>query len=97
MRKRFKKGLKLKRVSLLDDLHDIAYAVPHLRPEETVVVNAGKPIEKSAIAVLAPGTGLGEAFLIWDGQTYIACSSEGGHADFAPTNPGGVARFLTAR
>ena len=36
--------------------------------------------------MLAPGTGLGEAFLIWDGQEYIACASEGGHADFAPTN-----------
>jgi glucokinase len=36
--------------------------------------------------VLAPGTGLGEAFLIWSGENYIACASEGGHADFAPTN-----------
>ena len=34
----------------------------------------------------APGTGLGEAFLVWSGSEYIACSSEGGHADFAPGN-----------
>ena len=94
-----KEGLKLKRVSLLNDLHAIAYAVPHLLPVETVVINAGIAIEKSAIAVLAPGTGLGEAFLIWDGHAYLGCSSEGGHADFAPTNPTqvGLLAFLTAR
>jgi glucokinase len=34
--------------------------------------------------VLAPGAGLGEAFLIWSGQEYIARASDGGHADFAP-------------
>jgi glucokinase len=38
------------------------------------------------MAVVAPGTGLGEAYLIWDGTRYRAFPSEGGHADFAPTN-----------
>jgi glucokinase len=38
------------------------------------------------IAVIAPGTGLGEAFLTWEGEEYRAHSSEGGHADFAPTD-----------
>ena len=49
--------------------------------------------------MLAPGTGLGEAFLIWSGQDYIACASEGGHADFAPTNQvqAGLWAFLTDR
>jgi len=37
------------------------------------------------IAVIAPGTGLGEATLVWDGTRYRALPSEGGHADFAPT------------
>jgi len=36
-------------------------------------------------AVLAPGTGLGQSALVWDGQTHHALPSEGGHADFAPT------------
>jgi len=79
-------GLGLKRVTLLNDLRAIAHAVPYLLPEETEVINAGKPVQESAIAVLAPGTGLGEAFLVWGGESYIACSSEGGHADFAPAN-----------
>ena len=86
-------------VSLLNDLHAIAHAVPHLQPEEMVVINEGRAVPKSPIAVMAPGTGLGEAFLIWSGKDYIACSSEGGHADFAPTNPTqvGLLAFLTAR
>src|SRR5262249_28374268 len=37
-------------------------------------------------AVIAPGTGLGESFLTWEGSRYAAHSSEGGHADFAPTD-----------
>jgi glucokinase len=92
-------GLNLKRVSLLNDLNAVAHAVPHLGPEETVVINPGKAVGASAIAVLAPGTGLGEAFLIWSGKSYIACSSEGGHSDFGPTNPTqvGLLAFLTAR
>jgi len=60
--------------------------VPHLQPGEMVEVNAGAPVLHSPIAVLAPGTGLGEAFLIWSGEHYVTCASEGGHADFAPTN-----------
>ena len=92
-------GLELSRVTLLNDLHAIAYAVPHLASDETVEINAGKAEKHGAIAVLAPGTGLGEAFLIWGGQHYIACSSEGGHADFAPTNEleAGLWAFLTER
>jgi glucokinase len=92
-------GLGLQRVSLLNDLRAIAHAVPHLLPEETVAINAGKPEEHAPIAVLAPGTGLGEAFLIWGGQDYIACASEGGHSDFAPINQvqAGLWAYLTDR
>ena len=93
------RDLGLQRVSLLNDLRAIAHAVPHLRPEETVLINAGKAVEHAPVAVLAPGTGLGEAFLIWSGTDYIACSSEGGHGDFAPTNQvqAGLWAFLTGR
>jgi glucokinase len=94
-----RRDLGLQSVTLLNDLRAIAHAVPHLQPEETAEINAGKAVPHSAIAVLAPGTGLGEAFLIWDGQDYIACASEGGHGDFAPTTPvqAGLWAFLTAR
>jgi glucokinase len=73
--------------------------VPHLQQHETVIINAGEPVLHAPIAVLAPGTGLGEAFLVWSGQRYIACPSEGGHADFAPTNQpqAGLLAFLLNR
>jgi glucokinase len=81
-----RRDLGLRRVMLLNDLKAIAYAVPRLRPDELHVLNAGRPEPHGPLAVVAPGTGLGEAFLIWSGSEYVACSSEGGHADFAPGN-----------
>jgi glucokinase len=93
------RDLHLQRVSLLNDLRAIAHAVPHLQPEESVEINAGRAEPRAPMAVLAPGTGLGEAFLIWSGRDYIACASEGGHADFAPTSQvqAGLWAFLTER
>ncbi len=91
--------LNLDHVTLLNDLQAVAHAVPHLHPDETIVINAGKAVQRAAIAIFAPGTGLGEAFLIWNGKDYIACPSEGGHGDFAPTNQvqAGLWAFLTDR
>jgi glucokinase len=74
-------------VSLLNDLAATARAVPLLKPAELHSLSAGKPVAGGAIALIAPGTGLGEAFLTWDGARYREHASEGGHADFAPGNP----------
>jgi glucokinase len=38
------------------------------------------------MAIVAPGTGLGEAYLTWNGRAYESHPSEGGHTDFGPTN-----------
>ncbi|MCB0069036.1 MAG: glucokinase, partial [Caldilineaceae bacterium] len=46
----------------------------------------GEPTEYGAIAVVAPGTGLGEAFLVWTENSYMAYASEGGHTDFGPND-----------
>jgi glucokinase len=73
-------------VQLINDLEAIAHAVPILRPSDVETINAGAPVPKGAIGVIAPGTGLGESFLTWDGSRYLPHSSEGGHADFAPTD-----------
>lgn len=73
-------------VSLLNDLVAIAYAVPWLEPNDLHTLNEGKAAHGGAIAVIAPGTGLGEGFLTWDGSRYWPHPSEGGHTDFAPTN-----------
>jgi glucokinase len=74
-------------VRLLNDLEAMAWAVPSLLPEDVHVINPGEPARGGTIAVIAPGTGLGEAFLTWDGQRYRAHASEGGHTDFGPTGP----------
>jgi len=80
------RNLRLKKVVLLNDLKAVAYVVPHLQADEIHTINPGNNVPNGAIAVIAPGTGLGEAFLIWNGAEYLACSSEGGHADFSPAN-----------
>jgi glucokinase len=92
-------SMNLTAVSLLNDLRAVAHAVPHLQQDELMTINAGKAVAHAALAVLAPGTGLGEACLIWTDGNYIACPSEGGHADFAPTNPlqAGLWAFLSER
>ena len=82
-----REALNLSSVRLLNDLAAIAHAVPFLEPADLHTLNVGQPTPGGAIAVIAPGTGLGEAFLTWDGTCYRAHASEGGHADFAPTNP----------
>ena len=82
-----KKKLNLRSVLLLNDLKAIAQGVPLLESDELYTLNKGEPIHGGTKAVIAPGTGLGEAFLTWDGLRYRAYASEGGHADFAPTNP----------
>jgi glucokinase len=78
--------LNLRVVHLLNDLEAIACAVPGLRPGDVETLSAGAPVERANIGVIAPGTGLGEAFLTWESGGYRAHSSEGGHADFAPTD-----------
>ncbi|MFL5515519.1 MAG: glucokinase, partial [Gemmatimonadales bacterium] len=77
--------LKVRSVHLLNDLVAIAGAMPALRSPDLHPLNPGEPVAGGALAVIAPGTGLGEAFLIWDGTRYRAFPSEGGHADFAPS------------
>lgn len=82
-----RRELHVRSVRLLNDLVVMAWAIPGLRPRDTRVINRGVPVRGGAIAVVAPGTGLGEAYLTWDGTQYRAYASEGGHSDFAPPSP----------
>ncbi|MFP6663841.1 MAG: glucokinase [Deltaproteobacteria bacterium] len=70
---------------LLNDLEATAFGMLHLPAAEVVTLQAG--IRAGAgghVAVIAAGTGLGEAYLYWDGRDHHPMASEGGHADFAP-------------
>lgn len=78
--------LNIPQVSLLNDLNAIAHAVPFLDERDLATINTGQPAPEGALAVIAPGTGLGEAYLTWNGSAYRSHTSEGGHADFAPTD-----------
>lgn len=74
-------------VRLLNDLEAMAHGLLLLEPDEVAVLNQGKaPAAKTVMALIAAGTGLGEAILVWDGTRYRALPSEGGHADFAPNS-----------
>jgi glucokinase len=73
-------------VKLLNDLEAVAHALPFLGEGDVETLNTGTPEGQGNKAVIAPGTGLGEAFLLWDGGRYRPGASEGGHADFAPAN-----------
>jgi glucokinase len=74
-------------VRLVNDLDSIAHAIPLLEAGDLETLNQGAPTKNGALAVIAPGTGLGEAFLEWNGNSYRPYPSEGGHTDFAPSGP----------
>ena len=80
------RDLNLSSVHLMNDLEAVARSVAVLRPDDLITLNEGVAVMNGTIAIIAPGTGLGESFLTWDGSHYIAHSSEGGHSDFAPTD-----------
>jgi glucokinase len=73
-------------VTLLNDLEAAALAVVDMPADRFHVVQAGNPGVIGNRALIAPGTGLGEAMLYWDGCRYHALATEGGHCDFAPRN-----------
>jgi glucokinase len=73
-------------VDLINDLRAIGHAVPVLPDGDLATVKEGTAEPGGNIAVIAPGTGLGETFLSWDGGRCRVHPSEGGHADFAPVN-----------
>jgi glucokinase len=80
-------ALRLEFACLLNDVEATATAVPYLQPADLHTLQDGIPVAGGAIAVIAPGTGLGEAFLIWDGSRYRAYPSEGSHTNFGPATP----------
>src|SRR3989475_13244126 len=85
------KRFELPTVRLLNDVEAAAHRVPVLRPDETEVLNAGAPSSaKSAMALIAAGTGLGEAILFWDGARDPPLPSPGGDAGFSPPRDGEV-------
>jgi len=71
-------------VRLLNDLETMAWGTLHVGPEELVTLQAGAGARVANRVVIAAGTGLGEAGMVRDVESWRTVATEGGHADFAP-------------
>lgn len=78
------KALGVPRLFLLNDLEATAYGTLALSDDDVIEINRGEPDPTGGMAIIAAGTGLGEAGLAWVDGRYVAVPSEGGHASFAP-------------
>lgn len=71
-------------VALINDLEATAYGLAALDQEDFITIHEGAADSGGNMAIIAPGTGLGEAGLYWDGASYHPFPTEGGHTDFSP-------------
>jgi glucokinase len=74
------------RVLFLNDLVATAHSLMHLEESDVLRLNQGEQKRHAPVALIAAGTGLGEAVLFWDGDDYQVSPSEAGLTDFAPRN-----------
>ena len=78
--------LKIEHVFLINDLEANGYGIPELTADQILEISKGDPNAEGNRGLIAAGTGLGEAILVWNRNTYMPMASEGGHTDFAPRN-----------
>jgi glucokinase len=71
-------------IELVNDLVATAYGIAELTTADLETLSRGDPSIGGNLAVIAAGTGLGEAGLIWNGESYHALATEGSHSDFGP-------------
>lgn len=91
-----KKAFGIQTIHLLNDLEANAYGLKVLKKEDLFVLHEGQKQEGNQ-ALIAAGTGLGEAGLFWNGKEHIPFACEGGHTDFAPRNEIEFELFLYLR
>jgi glucokinase len=85
------RSLSIEHIFLINDLEANGYGIPELRPESVFTLHEGDPAAVGHRGLIAAGTGLGQALLIWDGEAHRPIPSEGGHCDFAARNDREVA------
>lgn len=82
--KQTQRDLQLAHLTVMNDFRAVAVGVPHLQPDQTRLIGPDvKPVANAPIGILGPGTGLGVASLIWNGQRYMPVPGEGGHVTAA--------------
>ncbi len=83
--RQLEEGIGVARVKLINDLEASAYGMLYVSDDQLADLNPlAEPRPEGNRAVIAAGTGLGEALLFWDGKRFHPIASEGGHGDFGP-------------
>lgn len=81
---RLERDLGVERVVLINDLEATAYGLAGLAQEDIATIYDNGSTNSGNMTILAPGTGLGEAGIFWDGEGHRPFATEGGHCEFAP-------------
>ncbi len=92
-------GAGVKQVAVINDLEAQAHGIVTLAPDDLATLSAGDPRSVGNRALIAAGTGLGQAGLYWDGKSHHPFACEGGHTSFAPKGELQIAllEFMTER
>jgi glucokinase len=72
------------RTAVINDFVAVGHGIALLGPADLATLQEGQAVPEGPIALIGAGTGLGQGFLLWQGDHYRVLASEGGHADFAP-------------
>lgn len=78
------KQMNVPEVKLLNDLESMAFGLAAIPEEDFITLHKGQPRTGGNMAIIAPGTGLGQAGLYWSTNNYYPFPTEGGHCDFSP-------------
>jgi glucokinase len=91
--------IEVPHTAIINDFVAVGYGIELLVPADLTTLQQGTPAPEGPIALIGAGTGLGEGFLIWQGDHYRVLASEGGHSDFAPNGEvqTGLLRSLRAQ
>ena len=81
-----KRQFKFPKLCLINDFQAIGYGIEAMRKKDLVVLQKGERVKHGPRAVIGAGTGLGQGILVWNRDHYVPVATEGGHANFAPTN-----------
>ena len=94
-------AIGLPRTKVVNDLVAAGWGVQRLRPRDLVTLQPGRPLFNvtGTRALVGAGTGLGQAYVTWENDRYVAHASEGGHATFCPRSEDewGLVQFLASR
>ena len=85
-KKKLEDSFGFQSITLINDLTAVCSSLPLLRQNDLQTIQQGQAVEHGVRAVIAPGTGLGEGFLVEQKSCFYPQGSEGGHCDFAPLN-----------